>query len=89
MLREWVDLLRRERVVLPGYTILQNLVRGALAFERKRLAGALEGLIGPEDARSLDRLLADDEGLHQITAIKRQPRDFSYRQLLGEIERGQ
>ena len=45
VLRELVDLLRRERVMLPGYTILQNMVRAALAFERKRLAGALEGLI--------------------------------------------
>jgi hypothetical protein len=27
--------------------------------------------------------------LHQLTAIKRQPRDFSYQQLLGEIDRGQ
>jgi TnpA family transposase len=89
VLRELVDLLRRERVVLPGYTILQNMVRGALAFERKRLAGALEGLIEAEDAKSLDRLLADDAGLHQITTIKRQPRDFSYQQLLTEIERGQ
>jgi hypothetical protein len=89
ILRELVDLLRRERVVLPGHTILQNMVRGALAFERKRLAGALEGLIDAEAARSLDRLLADDAGLHQITTIKRQPRDFSYQQLLAEIERGQ
>jgi hypothetical protein len=78
VLRELVDLLRRERVVLPGYTILQNTVRGALAFERERLSGALAGLIDAEDARSLDRLLADDEGLHQITTIKRQPRDFRY-----------
>jgi len=76
VLRELVDLLRRERVVLPGYTFLQDLVREALAFERKRLAGALEGLIDAEDAKSLDRLLADDAGLHQITTIKRQPRDF-------------
>jgi hypothetical protein len=89
VLRELVDLLRRERVVLPGYTILQNMVRGALAFERKRLSGTLEGLIDAEDAKSLNRLLADDEGLHQITTIKRQPRDFSYQQLLAEIERGQ
>jgi hypothetical protein len=66
-----------------------HALRGALAFERKRLAGALEGLIDAEDAKSLERLLADDEGLHQITTIKRQPRDFSYRQLLTEIEHGQ
>jgi hypothetical protein len=89
VLRELVDLLRRERIALPGYTFLQDSVRGALAFERKRLAGALEELVGADDAIFLDRLLADDEGLHQITTIKRQPRDFSYRQLLAEIERGQ
>ncbi len=89
VLRELVDLLRRERVVLPGYTYLQDLVREALAFERKRLAGALEGLMSTEQAKSIDRLLTDDEGLHQITTIKRQPRDFTYQQLLREIERGQ
>jgi hypothetical protein len=82
VLRQLVDLLRRERVVLPGYTFLQDLVRGALAFERKRLAGALEGLIDAEDAKSLDRLLADDAGLRQSTTVKRQPRDFRYQQLL-------
>jgi hypothetical protein len=45
------------------------VVRGALVFERERLSGALKGLIDAEDARSLARLLADDEGLHQITTI--------------------
>lgn len=89
VLRELVDLLRRERVVLPGYTYLPDLVREAPVFERKRLAGALEGLMSAEQAKSIDRLLTDDEGLHQITTIKRQPRDFTYRQLLREIERGQ
>lgn len=89
VLRELVDLLRRERVVLPGYTYLQDLVRETLAFERRRLAGALEGLMSAEQAKSIDRLLADDAGLHQITTIKRQPRDFTYQQLRREIERGQ
>jgi len=37
VLRDRVDPLRREGVVLPGYAILQNLVRAALIFERKRL----------------------------------------------------
>lgn len=89
VLRELVDLLRQRRIVLPGYTILQDMVRIALVFERKRLAGALGGRIGKDDANSLDRLLVDDDGLHVITTIKRQPRDFSYKQLLAEIARGQ
>jgi TnpA family transposase len=89
VLRELVDQLRQRRIVLPGYTFIQDVVRGALAFERRRLASALSGLIGDEDAASLDQLLMDDEGLHAITAIKRQPRDFSHKQLLAEIERGE
>ena len=56
---------------------------------RRRLSGALHGLIGDEDAASPERLLEDGEGLHAITAIKRQPRDFSHKQLLAEIERGE
>ncbi len=84
VLRELVDLLRRERVVLPGYTFLQDLVRDALAFERRRLSGVLDGLMSKEQARSIDGLLSDSEGLHQITTIKRQPRDFTYQQLLRD-----
>jgi hypothetical protein len=30
-----------------------------------------------DEAESIDRLLSDDEALHQITTIKRQPRDFT------------
>ncbi len=52
ILHELVDLLCRERIVLPGDTILQNMVHRALAFERKRLAGALEGSMATELARA-------------------------------------
>jgi hypothetical protein len=89
VLRELVDLLRQRRIVLPGYTFLQDVVRSALGFERQRLADVLTGLLGKEDAAALDRLLKDGEGLHAITGIKRQPRDFSHKQLLAEVERGE
>ena len=59
-----MDRRRRERVVRPGDTLLQELVRGA---QRERLAGAIEGLMRAEEARSIDRLLADDDGPHPIT----------------------
>ena len=45
-------------------------------------------MITDEDRLLLDLLLKDDNGLHAITAIKHQPRDFSHKQLLAEIERG-
>ncbi|MDA0681538.1 MAG: Tn3 family transposase [Proteobacteria bacterium] len=89
VLRDLVDHMRQTRIVLPGYTYLQDLVRRALTFERHRISGALNELISDDDMRLLARLLKDDKGLHAITSIKHQPRDFSHKQLLGEIQRGQ
>jgi len=88
VLRDLVDHMRQNRIIMPGYTYLQDLVRRALAFERHRLSGALSALITDEDRLLLDFVLKDDSGLHAITAIKHQPRDFSHKQLLAEIERG-
>ena len=88
VLRELTDHLRNQRIVLPGYTYLQDVVRRALLFERKRLSDALEQCITPDDEAMLDALLSDDDGLHTVTSIKHHPRDFSNKQLLAEIERG-
>jgi hypothetical protein len=54
VLRELVDYLRKQRIVLPGYTYLQDLVRQALSFERSRLSEALSAFITPQDAVLLD-----------------------------------
>lgn len=88
VLRDLVDYLRQRRIVLPGYSHLQDVVRRALSFERSRLAEALNSLLTLDDTKCLDRLLLDDDGLYAITAIKHHPRDFSHKQLLAEIERG-
>ena len=88
VLRDLVDHLRQQRVVLPGYTYLQDVVRRALAFERDRLSEAMTRTMTPADKRQLDALLQDSDGLHAVTSIKHHPRDFSNRQLLAEIDRG-
>ena len=89
VLRDLVDHLRRQRIVLPGYTYLQDVVRRALAFERHRLSDALSEAMTPTDVELLDHLLADDDGLHSVTELKHPLRDFSHQQLLAEIERGE
>ena len=88
VLRDLMDYLRYQRIVLPGYTYLQDVVRRALSFERKRLSEALDRFITLGDETLLDALLSDDDGLHAVTSIKHYPRDFSHKQLLAEIERG-
>ena len=64
VLRDLVDYLRQQRIVLPGYIYLQDVVRRELAFERDRLSKAMAQSMTPADRRLLDALLRDDEGLH-------------------------
>ena len=37
----------------------------------------------------LNRLLEDTQGLHEITLLKRDPRDFSNHEIRREVERGE
>lgn len=87
VLRDLVDQLRQQRIVLAGYTYLQDVVRRALVFERDWLSDALSRALSADDRRRLDVLLRDHDGLHAITSIKHPLRDFSHRQLLNEIDR--
>lgn len=89
VMRDLIDYLRRERIVLPGYTTLQDIVRNALSAERGRLALALDDAIHPDEEASLNDLFANDDGLHAVTQLKHNPKDFSHQQLLIELSRGE
>ena len=89
VLRQLIDHLRQQRIVLPGYSFLQDVVSRALTFERRRIAEVLRTHIETDQQIALDRLLTDHTGLYAITAIRHEPRDFSHKQLLAEISRGE
>jgi Domain of unknown function (DUF4158) len=88
IMRDLVDFLRRERVVLPGYTTLQDIVRGALTIERQRLGDVLGRTISAEEEALLNGLFASTDGLHAVTVLKHDPKDFSHKQLNTEVTRG-
>lgn len=60
-----------------------------MAFECDRLAEALNESISDDDSHTLGQLLKNNDGPHAVTANKHHPRDFSHRQILAELERGQ
>ena len=86
--RELMHYLAERRVVAPGYSILQNTVGGALAYEQRRLAATANSQVDQSSKEALKRLLADTHGLHEITLLKRDPRDFSNHEIRREVERG-
>ena len=87
--RELIRDLAEEHVVVPGYSVMQNIVGGALAYEQRRLAGIVHEKIGRSAKAALNRLLEDTQGLYEITLLKRDPRDFSNHEIRREVERGE
>ena len=90
VLRELLHYLTEQRLVKPGYTILQEAFVGkALTAEVKRLATMLHTLLSPEECAALDTLLTETDELYTITLLKRQPKDFSLGEMRREIARGE
>jgi hypothetical protein len=85
--KELVTFLEYHRVVLPGYTFLQEMIGKAMTGERHRLEKAvLEDISEPERVQ-LDHLLTAEESLYQLTLLKHEPKDFSHQEIQKEVER--
>lgn len=88
ILREALQYLEGQRIVTPGYTFLQDLVGRVVTHERNRITALLEAALADDEAREqIDALLQSDEQVYRISALKREARDFSYKELRQEVER--
>jgi len=79
--------LANERVVAPGYSFLQGLVRRVVTGERQRITQLLAQAMTDELRNQLEALLQADQGMYRISILKHEPKDFSYQQLRQEVER--
>jgi hypothetical protein len=87
ILREVLQYLVHQRVVVPGYTYMQSMVGQAVSGERLRITRLLDRALTPEVERQLEALLDADEGMYRISLLKHEPKDFSYGELRQEVER--
>lgn len=81
--RELMQYLTEQRIVAPGYSFMQTTVGKALTYEQNRLLTLVQTHLTTAEREALKHLLDDVQGLHAITLLKREPKDFS----LGEIKR--
>jgi TnpA family transposase len=87
IMREALQFLESQRVITPGYTYMQDMVGRAVTNERNRITGVLTQSLTQAAKEQLDALLEADEQLYRISALKREARDFSYKELKQEVER--
>jgi len=85
--RELLQFLIEQRIVLPGYTVLQELVGKALTEEQQRLMTLMQTHLEPHECATFDTLFADTDGLYPLTRLKHEPKDFSLGEMRQEIRR--
>ena len=85
--RELMQFLQAQRLVAPGYSFMQDTVGQALEFEQNRLVSIVSKKIAPSEKKDLKQLLSDSAGLYEITLLKREPKDFSLKEIGREIGR--
>jgi Domain of unknown function (DUF4158) len=89
LLREALQYLTTQRIVAPPYTFLQDMVGRVVTRERTRITHLLGQTLTPTVATQLDALLEADEHVYRISALKREAKDFSYKELRQEVARRQ
>jgi len=86
--RQLLDYLGEQRIVVPGYSSMQDIIGNALTYEQNRLRTIIGERLKEDDVIALKALLDDSQGLYEITLLKREPKDFSLGEIKREIERG-
>ena len=87
ILRESLQYLENQRIVAPGYRFFQDLVSRVATGERRRITEMLEQAMTPAIEQQLAALLEAGEGMYQISELKHEPQDFSYKALRQEVAR--
>lgn len=59
--REIMNYLNEQRIVVPGYSFIQETVSQAITFEQNRLTSIMQNHL---------------KGLYEITLLRREPKDF-------------
>lgn len=83
-----MNYLSEQRVVVPGYSFMQESVGKAITYEQTRLIAMIHNHLTQPNIEALKQLLSDSSGLYEITQLKHEPKDFSAGEIKREMDRG-
>ncbi|MFZ3141194.1 Tn3 family transposase [Polaromonas sp.] len=81
LLAELMVFLIGQRIVRPGYSTLQSIIRDALTAERDRLEQQVESALTDVTRAALQELLMRENTLSDLAALKQDAKSFGYRQM--------
>ena len=81
--------LEKAKVVLPAYSTIQKIISKAIIEERERLSTFTQQYITLDVEKALKELLTLENNSYVLTLLKKEPKDFSHKQISQEISRQQ
>jgi hypothetical protein len=81
LLAELMVFLIVQRIVRPGYSTLQSIIRDSLTAERDRLEHRVEAALTKATRATLQELLIRENTLSDLAALKQDAKSFRYRQM--------
>ncbi|MDA8307494.1 MAG: Tn3 family transposase [Deltaproteobacteria bacterium] len=87
LLAELMVFLIGQRIVRPGYTTLQTIIREALCAERERVEQLVEAALTDATRDKLQQLLVRENTLSDLAVLKQDAGSFRYRQMVLERQK--
>ena len=84
--KELIHFLENHRIVIPGYSTMQDLVGNALSDEKKRIEVLTKKHIPQDMLNSLKNFLSTDHGVHEVTKVKKEPKSFKWKEIRREVD---
>lgn len=84
---ELIVWLNEHKIIRPGYTTLQETISQALSAERRRLGDLLAQVLDDTATASLAQLIARDDTLSELAALRQDAKNFRWRQMAREREK--
>lgn len=84
--QETLTWFEENKIVLAGYTTLQDKISNALYAEQARLSSIINSQLTDLEIASLLQLLEQQEGHFRITLLKNEPKNFKPKAIYKEIE---
>lgn len=77
----------QSKLMLLGYTTIQDLIGSAISKEEDRLGELLLKHLPTKAWAAIDNLLKKEDGTYVLTALKQEPKNFKNKQITGEIKK--
>lgn len=84
---ETIKYLESKRMVLPGYSKLQDMIGASLKAEECRLIKMMNHSLTKRARQSLKNLFSQDDGLYRITELKIDAKSFQTKEMSSEIDK--